>query len=483
MKRITLVKNVRGGAPMKPLLTTPIRAICAGVPLFSDSLIAQGADQIQVDWRPPAGGDPRLVAALSRLCNRPEIQAANEQAVARFLAAQPNLIDLQPAGQVIPGMTPNTVLHAGPPMTWAEMSGPMRGALIGGLIYEGLATDEPQSIALIEAGGIQLRPCHEHQTVGAMTGITTWSMPVFVVENRDKGNRSYCNINEGMGRRLRYGAYGPDVIERLHWMSQRLAPAMQAAIRRSGGIDLRTIIAQAVQMGDECHSRNKAASSLFLKALLPHLVAESPVGDLPAIVDFLCNNDYFYLNLSMAASKASLDAAHGVQHSTLVTAMARNGTSVGLRVSGLGSRWFTGPAQVVKGLYFPGYGADDANLDIGDSAITETAGLGGFVMAAAPAVVGFVGGTTKDAMATTELMYGITMTENPHVTIPALDFRGAPFGVDIRLVVESGTLPVFTTGISHKEAGIGQIGAGMASPPMAAFQAALLAFAKEPTSR
>lgn len=468
----------KGYTTMKEFLHSPVRAVCAGVPLLHASLVAQGATAVQLDWRPPAGGDPKLVAALARLTSRPEVRAANQKAIAALQAAQPYVIDVQPAGAVIPGMTRDTVLHAGPPVKWESMSGPMRGALIGGLIYEGLAADAAGAVALAERDGIRLRPCHEHHAVGPMGGITTYSMPVFVAENRAAGNRAYCNLNEGPGRRLRYGAYGPDVIERLHWMGRTLAPALQAALRRAGGIDLKSLTAQAVHMGDECHSRNKAASSLFLRALLPHLVA-SAGSALAEVVDFLATNDYFYLNLSMVASKAILDAAHGIPHSTLVTAMARNGTEVGIRVSGLGNRWFTGPAQRVEGLYFPGYGPADANPDIGDSAITETAGVGGCVLAAAPAIVGFVGGTVADAMAYTAKMYEITMAENPAVTIPALNFRGAPLGFDVCKIVETGILPVFTTGISHKEPGVGQIGAGIVSPPREVFAAALLACAEQ----
>lgn len=463
---------------MNRLLQAPVRAVCAGAPLFSEALAAQGAAAVQLDWRPPAGGDPLLAGALARLAGRPEIAQANRAALAALLAAQPYVVDVRPAGEVIPGMTRDTVLHAGPPVTWERMSGPMRGALIGGLIYEGLAADPAAAAALAESGAIRLRPCHEHQAVGPMAGITTYSMPVLVVENRAAGNVAYCNLNEGRGRRLRYGAYGQDVIELLHWMGRTLAPALQAALRRAGGIDLKAITAQAVQMGDECHSRNLAASSLFLKALLPHLVATAGPA-LGEVVAFLCDNDYFYLNLSMAASKVSLDAAHGIPHSTLVTAMARNGTEVGIRVSGLGNRWFTGPARAVEGLYFPGYGPEDANPDIGDSAITETAGLGGFVMAAAPAIVGFVGGSVTDAIAYTRDMYEITLAENPAISIPSLGMRGAPVGIDLRRVVETGILPVFTTGISHKEAGIGQIGAGIVRPPLEAFARALLAFAEQ----
>jgi hypothetical protein len=146
-------------------------------------------------------------------------------------------------------------------------------------------------------------------------------------------------------------------------------------------------------------------------------------------------------------------------------------------VSGTGERWFTGPAGVVDGLYLPGYGPADANLDIGDSTITETIGLGGFAMAAAPAIVEFVGGRPEDAAATTERMYEIAWSESASFRIPALGFRGTPTGIDCREVVHTGVLPAINTGIAHREPGVGQIGAGLVEPPMEAFVAAVREFA------
>jgi hypothetical protein len=309
-----------------------------------------------------------------------------------------------------------------------------------------------------------------------MAGILTASMPVLIVENRAHGNRAYSNLNEGLGKVLRYGAYSEDVIDRLRWIQTSLGPALGEALRAGGGIDVRGLIAQAVQMGDECHNRNRAASALLIKALAPQVAAlDVPAAERARIFAFAGGNEHFFLNAGMAACKAAIDAAHGIPGSTLVTTMARNGTDFGIRVSGLGDRWFTGPAEPVTGLYFSGYSAEDANPDVGDSAITETAGLGGFAMAGAPAIVQFVGGTPADAIRATRLMYEITLGESQAYRLPTLDFRGTPTGIDVRLVMQTGILPQINTGIAHRKAGIGQIGAGLVKPPRACFEAALRA--------
>lgn len=408
-----------------------------------------------------------------------DINAANQKAVEKVLNAQPVLVDIGIAGEVIPRMTKKTILHAGPPITWEKMSGPMRGAVMGALIYEGLAGDIKEAEELAASGEITFDPCHHHNAVGPMAGIVSASMPVFIVQNKTEGNYAYCTLNEGLGKVLRYGAYGPEVIQRLKWMEKVLAPAIKEALEIVGEINLKNLIAQAIQMGDECHNRNKAGTSLFMREIAPGLVqTKNSPETIAEIFKFISGNDHFFLNLSMPACKCTMDAAHGIENSTMVTAMARNGTEFGIRVSGLGDRWFTGPASVVDGLYFPGYSSKDANPDIGDSVISETAGIGGFAMAAAPAIVKFVGGTAKDAINYTLSMYEITIAENNAFGIPVLEFRGTPTGIDIRKVVETGILPAINTGIAHKEPGVGQVGAGLVKPPVNCFEDALVAFAE-----
>jgi hypothetical protein len=407
------------------------------------------------------------------------IEEANATAVQRMIEARPMLTGVATASEVIPGMREGLVLHAGPPIEWTRMGGPLRGALIGALLYEGMAEDEAAAVALAESGEVAFEPCHEHQAVGPMAGVISPSMAVYVVENTTHGNLSYSNLNEGYGKVLRYGAYSPEVLDRLRWIHQEMAPLLTEALDESEGLDLRVLLAEALHMGDEGHNRNKAGSLLFLKLLSPLVarVAQDKATE-ERVLQFVGDNALSVLNPVMAACKAMADAAHGVEGSTVITAMARNGTDFGIRVSGLGEEWFTAPAEIPDGLYFSGFSAADASADIGDSTITETAGIGGFAMAAAPAIVTFVSGTPRDALNATLEMYEITVAEHGHFTIPALDFRGTPTGVDLRKVVELGLSPRINTGIAHREAGVGQIGAGLVRPPMAVFEQALMAYAE-----
>jgi hypothetical protein len=395
-----------------------------------------------------------------------------------MMEARPVLVGLAKAREVVPGMRENLLLHAGPPITWERASGPMRGALIGALIFEGRAGDEKEATRLLESGEIVFEPCHHHQAVGPMSGVISPSMSVYIIENKTHGNMSYSNLNEGYGKVLRYGAFSEDVQQRLRWMEDVMAPVLANAIQASEGMDIRALLAEAMHMADEGHNRNKAGSILFTKNLAPYIVKVAKDSNTAAdILRFLGDNALSVLNPVMAACKAMADVAHGIEGSTIVSTMARNGTDFGIRVSGLGDRWFTAPAPPVEGLWFPGFTQEDANPDLGDSTITETAGIGGFAMAAAPAIVRFVGGTPRDATNATLEMYEICYAEHKYFTIPTLDFRGTPTGIDIRKVIETGITPRVNTGVAHKEAGIGQIGAGLVRPPMSLFEEALAAFA------
>jgi hypothetical protein len=409
------------------------------------------------------------------------IDTANQTAVNRMMDARPMLKGVASARDVIPGMKDNLLLHAGPPIEWPQMSGPLRGAVIGAMLFEGIARSEAEATSLVERGEVEFDSCHHHGAVGPMAGVTSASMKVYVVENAGHGNQSFSNLNEGYGKVLRYGAYSAEVLKKLHWMNDVLGSALADALAQSNGIDLRALIAEALHMGDEGHNRNKAGSLIYLKLIAP-LIAKVVKDDAveSEVLQFIGDNALSVLNPVMAACKAMTDAAHGVEGSTIVTTMARNGTDFGIRVSGLGEKqWFTAPAEIPVGLFFSGFSQDDANPDIGDSAIAETAGIGGFAMATAPAIVTFVGGTPKDAMNATLEMYEITYTESKYFTMPALDFRGTPTGIDLRKVVELGITPRINTGIAHKNAGVGQVGAGLVRPPLKIFEDALMAFAEK----
>jgi len=410
-----------------------------------------------------------------------DIHTANTTAINRLMEARPILKAVASARDVIPGMKDNLFLHAGPPIEWARMSGPLRGAIIGAMLFEGVAASEAEAASMVERGEVEFDSCHHHGAVGPMAGVTSASMKVYVVENAEHGNKSFSNLNEGYGKVLRYGAYSEDVLKKLHWMNDVLGVALADALAQSNGIDLRALIAEALHMGDEGHNRNKAGSLIYLKLISP-LIAKVVKDDVveSEILQFIGDNALSVLNPVMAACKAMTDAAHGVDGSTIVTTMARNGTDFGIRVSGLGEKqWFTAPAEIPVGLFFSGFSQDDANPDIGDSAITETAGIGGFAMATAPAIVTFVGGTPKDAVNATLEMYEIAFSESKYFTMPVLDFRGTPTGIDLRKVVELGITPRINTGIAHKNAGVGQVGAGLVRPPLKIFEDALLAYAEK----
>jgi hypothetical protein len=469
-----------GIEPVTRLFASELAVVNLGLEAFAENLRACGARAVQVRWKPPAGGDARMIEALDRIerATRVDVEAANRAAVARILTSKPMLVGVGVAGEVVPGMTRTTVLHAGPPVTWERMCGPMRGAVIGGLLLEGLAATREQAERLAASGDLAFEPCHHHDAVGPMAGVMTSRMPVWILENATYGNRAYCTFNEGLGKVLRYGAFSAEVLERLRWIETDLAPLLARALERHGPIDLRSLIAQALQMGDEGHNRNRAGTSLLIRELAPFLAGlDAPRERIAKVLSFMHANDHFFLNLTMPFAKCAVDAARGVAGSSLVTAMARNGTEFGIRVSGLGERWFTGPAGIVDGLYLPGFGPQDAAPDIGDSVITETAGIGGFAMAAAPAIVKFVGGRPADALEFTRRMYEITVAENDAFQIPILDFRGTPTGIDVRKVVETGILPVINTGIAHREPGVGMVGAGLVEPPRSCFKDALAAFA------
>ncbi len=463
---------------MSNLFDQKLNVINVGLESFKTTLDESGTPAVQMDWRPPLAVSTAARDAIT--AHRTEIDQANRETVDRIIAGKPYWIGLGHALECIPGMHPKLILHAGPPITWERMCGPMRGAIIGALLYEGLAADEVTAEQMAASGEIEYAPCHEHATVGPMAGIVSASMPVSVVFNATFGNYAYTTLNEGLGKVLRYGAYSPEVLTRLKWMERVLFPVLQAAVAHAEKIDLKAIIAQALHMGDEVHNRNRAATSLLYRTLATHIVRTAEDYETAAkVLDFINGNDHFFLNLSMASGKACLDAARDIPNSSVAIVMARNGTDFGIQLSGTGNRWFTGPAPVPDALFFPGFTKADANPDIGDSAITETYGLGGFAIAASPAIVQFVGGQASDALQYTLKMYDITTAENPGFQIPALDFRGTPIGIDVRKVVDTGILPFIDTGVAHKKPGIGQVGAGVLSAPPEPFINAFEGFSEQ----
>lgn len=462
---------------MKDLEKQPIKVINIGLQSFKEDLQKQDIPVVQVDWIPPAAVDPAIIEKIT--FNHDKIKAANQKVIDIIQNGKPVLLGLDIARKVIPGMHEDLILHAGPPITWDRMCGPMKGAIMGALLYEGRATTPEEAEELAKSGKIKYAPCHEHNAVGPMAGVLSPSMPVYIIKNEEYGNYAYCTQNEGLGKVLRYGAFSPEVITRLKWMEEIMYPVLDKAIRSLGMIDLKSMIAQALHMGDEVHNRNRAGTSLFFRQLAPAIMRTSQNADDSAkVLEFINGNDHSFLNLSMPACKAVLDAARNIPGSSIAVVMARNGTDFGVQLAGTGNEWFVGPALVPDALYFPGYSKDDANPDIGDSAITETGGLGGFAIAAAPAIVQFVGGNAADSIKYTKWMYEITASESQNYQIPALDFRGTPLGIDVIKIIERNLTPFIDTGVAHKNPGVGQVGAGVVSAPMEPFIKAIEGLAK-----
>ena len=468
--------------PIEPLLDGPLKVINIGLAGFSRDLTDHGVETVNVDWSPPAQGDPHFAALVARMSGSgTELTArANAHALKRMLAGDPVLVDVVPASEVIPALEPGMILHAGPPIEWKRMCGPMRGAIQGIAVYEGWAADLEEAERSAAHGTFAFHPNHHFDAVGPMTGMTTRSQPVLVVENRTFGNRAYCAINEGLGKVMRFGGNDDEVLNRLRWIRDEFGPALGRSLREMGGLSLKSLVARGLTMGDEMHQRNVACSSLALRELAPALaVTSTDSRALSRTLAFIAGNDQFFLNIAMAMGKSITDSACDIEGCSIVTAMSRNGTDFGIRVSGTGNAWFVAPVEMPEGLYFPGFTEADANPDIGDSAIVETIGLGGFAMGAAPAVAGFVGaGAASEAANFTLRMGEITAAENPEWTIPAMDYLGVPTGIDIRLVVETGLAPTINTGIAHHKPGIGQVGAGVVRAPMGCFTQALVALAK-----
>ncbi len=460
-------------------MKAPERVVAVGADLLAEAVAGQAVAVERVDWRPPMTGTEDDLATVAADPRRGE---ANRQAVEAMLGVTAHLVDVAPASELL-GLEPGQFLHAGPPIEWERASGPLRGALMGGAALEGLVDDPADAVRLFESGAdVSLEPCHHRSAVGPMAGVVSPSMWMFVLEDLATGRRTYCTLNEGLGKVLRYGAYGPEVLERLRWMGDVLGPLLQRTVRavrdESGPVDVTGILTQMLQMGDEAHNRNRAGTLMLLRDLSPAMVAHGDPAQTAEALRFIGGNDHFFLNLAMPACKLALDAARDIPGSTMVVAMARNGTDFGIQVSGTGDEWFTGPAQLADGLYLGDYGPDDANPDIGDSAITETAGIGGFAMATAPTIVRFVGGTVPDALATTRRMGEITLAANPRWSVPVLDFTGVPTGIDVTRVCRTGILPQINTGMAGKQAGVGQVGAGLVTPPAEIFPKALTRLAE-----
>jgi uncharacterized protein DUF1116 len=404
------------------------------------------------------------------------IEEANTSALELMRLSRPILIDIKCAKDILPQMKKNSIFHAGPPIDWEKMCGPLRGAIVGTIIFEGLATNWNDAVKLIRQGGVEFSSNHDHEAVGPMAGVISPSLPILVVKDQSNGKISFARFVEN---KVQFGQFDKESVDVLKFWSESISKLLGKAIRKSKGIDLKPIMARALHMGDELHNRPAAGTLLFESIILPYLLDVCSPNDVREVTKYLSENDIFFLCISMAACKAITKAAHGIKYSTLVTVMARNGTNFGIKVSGLGNNWFVGKSNMIEGLYFPGYGPEDANPDIGDSAITETAGIGAFALAGSPAILALIGGTAEDAIRYTYEMRKITNSLNDTFTLPIINFQGTATGIDIRKVMRTGITPVIDTAMAHKQAGGGYIGAGLVRAPLEPFKNALHAYGRQ----
>ncbi|MDD2980269.1 MAG: acyl-CoA synthetase FdrA [Hespellia sp.] len=482
-KTVTEVEKSEPSEKLIQMLSEKPKVINIGLKSFAEVAQEFGCEVVQYDWMPPAGGDVKLIKVLNFLRNYEGIDAANRSVIEKVVASQPVIMDVVPAKSVIKELNEGKViLHAGPPIEYKNMPDPVQGSCVGASLFEGWAKDEAEARAQLESGEVKFIPCHHVKAVGPMGGITSANMPVWVVKNMTDGNEAYCTMNEGIGKVLRFGAYSQEVVDRLTWMKDVLGPTLSRAVKTyDNGLNVNPLMAKAIAMGDEFHQRNIAASLAFLKEMAPIITRlDMDEKDRYDVMKFLADTDQFFLNIMMATGKAVMDGARTITDGTVVTAMCRNGVEFGIRISGMGDTWFTGPVNTPQGLYFTGYDGEDACPDMGDSAITETFGVGAMAMIAAPAVTRFVGaGGYEDALRTSTEMTEICIDRNPNFIIPTWNFQGICLGIDARLVVEKGITPVINTGIAHKIAGYGQIGAGTVHPPVECFEKAITAYAEK----
>lgn len=460
-----------------------LNVINMGLSSFASDLEREKALSCSIPFRPPLLTGLELLRADALLTKHHQrIEEANSKALSLLKESTPYLTSMGIAKDLLPNFQSSKnfkLLHAGPPVSYETICGPLKGALLGAILYENWATTLDEADRVLASGKVELSPCHDFACVGPMAGVISPSMPLFIIEEKSSQNKSlnksYATMNEGLGKVLRFGANSVEVMTKLRWMEKNLYPILKSSLevisKSEGGINLKLLMSMALHMGDELHNRNRAATSLFVRKIsevLPFL--DFPREELVNALKFINSNDHFFLNLSMAASKLALDQITTIHHSSLISLMARNGTNFGIKIAGIpNSPWFTAPSPLVKALYFPTYSEADANPDLGDSAITETFGLGAFAMAAAPAITQFVGGNFSDATKYTLEMGQITSGTHQSYQIPSLDFKGCPLGIDLRKVITTGILPIINTGVAHKLPGIGQIGAGIVRAPREIF--------------
>lgn len=458
-------------------LPDAVEVVNVGLPMFADAVRAQGRPVEHVDWRPPAGGDPEAIRALTRLRGEgaADVDAANAEVLRRLDTGVPFLVGVEAAAAVVPGVEGRMLLHCGPAIGWEDVADPLRRSMRAAAVAEGWAADPAEADELLASGAVRLEPANLHDTVVPMASAVGPSAPVLVVEMEtpDGTVRTFAPINQGPGETAWFGRDTPAAVERLLLLRDVAGPAVAEILGRTGPLDVLAVATQGIAMGDDLHMRTQAATNLLVRTWLPH-VAALPDHLRERFAQFLGGNHLFFLTLAMASARALTAWAGRVEGSSIVTTMSRNGTTFGIRLAGSDHWHVTASPPVGEALYYAGHGPDDAAPDIGDSAVLELVGLGGPAAGNSPAVAAFLGGTMADAARATETFRRICVGASSRFVLPALGFSGTPVGVDVRAVVELGLTPKVTTGILAARSGEGQVGAGVATAPLDCFVAALL---------
>lgn len=402
-----------------------------------------------------------------------DFDAAGRRSVELLDRTTARLVGVRPACEVVQGIGPRHFLHAGPPIEMDEIPGPMRGALIAGLMFEKEAHSVEQAEQIIDQGGLSISSCNDAGGAGPVAGVVTPTMPVVVAET-STGSLAFSPLNEGRGRVLRFGATDSATIERLSWMRDELAPLLNAAVSATERIDLTSFMAEALRRGDECHNRNVGVSAALLLRLAPPIIRTARTSDAAArALEWAGGNPQFFLSFAIAAAKAIAREAHNVPGSPIVTCVAANGIRIGIQVSGCGDEWFVTDSPLGNTKISDGYTIDDAQPALGDSFITEVVGLGACALSAAPAISSFLGTSQSDSENIVETMRRVCAGTSSRFVIPSGGYVGTPLGIDVSKVVSAATSPIVEYGLAHKRPGIGQIGAGLTEVPMAPFEQAL----------
>ena len=363
------------------------------------------------------------------------------------------------------GLADNVFLHAGPAFKSVDaICQPILNSAAVGAVFEGLATDLDQALAMIKVGEIELRPAQDHGVVTPLAAVVTPHMPLHYVYDGNHG-RAVCltPINGGNGPAIRLGQRSQVAVEHLRWINGPVLDCLAAGLGE--GLELIPFASAGLAAGDDCHGRTIEATRL--------LVAEIDARSKAGIADddvraFLDQSPSMFLNLWMAASKCLMATANDIAEASLITAMGGNGVEMGVQIAGLPGQWFTAPASPPNGQI--GDGLDESRRlgAIGDSAVVEAFGLGAMNIVESPEQMRALG-----AFAPADFENRIAaLRVGGH-----LDFAAAspPIGIMARTVAAYGAGPMVALGIIDREGDLGRIGGGISDPPLAMFTAALAA--------